>query len=61
MNLLELFKPNYLILLSGIVLINFFILSFRNKIANQLKINDIPNNRKIHKKPTPLIGEFVSL
>ncbi len=56
MTLLELFEPNYLILLTIIFSINLIILNLREKIANKLKINDVPNHRKIHKNPTPLIG-----
>ena len=37
-------------------LVNLFILKLRFKISNYLGINDIPNSRKIHNQPTPLIG-----
>ena len=56
MNLIKLLSTNYIILHILLLSINFFILSFREKIAIKLKINDIPNYRKIHKNPTPLIG-----
>ena len=56
MDLFKLFSLNHFILLSLIFFINLVILSYREKIANSLKINDIPNHRKIHKIPTPLIG-----
>lgn len=56
MNLFKLLSLNYLVLILIIFLINLVILSYREKIANKLKINDIPNHRKIHKIPTPLIG-----
>ena len=49
MDLFKLFSLNYLILLLLIFFINLVILSYREKIANNLKINDIPNHRKIHK------------
>ncbi len=39
-----------------IFFINFFVISFRNKIAKYLNILDYPNKRKIHKTPTPLVG-----
>ena len=45
-----------IILLFLLILINQIILTYREKIASNLKIYDFPNSRKIHKKPTPLIG-----
>ena len=47
---------NIIILLFLIFLINQIILNYREKIASNFKLYDFPNNRKIHKKPTPLIG-----
>lgn len=47
-----------------LIFINYLILLNRKLIAEKLKIYDYPNNRKIHKTPTPLIGGlciFVSL
>ena len=35
-----------------IILSNVIILKYRYEIAKNLKIIDIPNERKIHKKPT---------
>ena len=40
-----------------IILINFFIFIFYNKISKLYNLFDYPNNkRKIHKKPVPLLG-----
>ena len=43
----------------GFLLLIFFINS--KKIANILKLFDIPDERKIHTKPVPLIGGLVIL
>ena len=56
MYLLEILNLKSSILFLFIILINFLVLNFRNKIATVLNINDIPNRRKIHTKPTPLLG-----
>ncbi len=56
MYLLEILNLKSSILFIFIILINFLVLNFRNKIATILNINDIPNSRKIHTTPTPLIG-----
>ncbi len=47
---------NFFIIFSVILLSNIILLKYRYKIAKNLKIIDIPNERKIHNKPTPLIG-----
>ena len=39
-----------------ILIVNFFILSKRKILALKLKLNDYPDERKIHNVPTPLIG-----
>ncbi len=46
----------FLILFSIIFLINLMIVNYRFTIANYFKIIDVPNERKIHKDPTPLTG-----
>ena len=61
MYLLEILNFKSSILFIFIILINFLVLNFRSKIATTLNINDIPNSRKIHTTPTPLIGEYVFL
>jgi len=44
----------YIILL--IVLINFFLFRVNEKVAKKINLYDIPNIRKLHKKPIPLNG-----
>ena len=39
-----------------IILINLIIIYYRNNLAKLLNIYDHPNDRKIHKIPTPLVG-----
>lgn len=39
-----------------IILINLIIINYRNNLAKLLNIYDYPNDRKIHKIPTPLVG-----
>lgn len=58
------FSFNEVFLLTLIVLVNIIILNNRVIIASKLRINDYPNNRKIHSKPTPMMGGvcmFISL
>ena len=50
------FNLNEIFLLVTLILINLFILYNRVIIASKLKINDYPNDRKIHSEPTPMIG-----
>ena len=52
----ELIDFEFLILFSIICLINIMIVNYRFTIANYFKIIDVPNERKIHKDPTPLTG-----
>ena len=48
---------NFLLLLSISIISTIVIFYFRKKISNKLNIIDLPDEeRKIHKKPTPLIG-----
>ena len=56
MSYLEIIDVKSLIIFFIILIINLVILNFRYKIGNYLKIIDIPNERKIHTVPTPLIG-----
>ena len=44
----------YIVIL--IVLINFFLFRINEKIAKRINLYDIPNIRKLHKKPVPLNG-----
>jgi UDP-GlcNAc:undecaprenyl-phosphate GlcNAc-1-phosphate transferase len=44
----------YIILL--ITLINFFLFSINRKVAKKINLYDIPDIRKLHKKPIPLNG-----
>ncbi|MCM8787039.1 MAG: undecaprenyl/decaprenyl-phosphate alpha-N-acetylglucosaminyl 1-phosphate transferase [Candidatus Omnitrophica bacterium] len=44
------------IYLAGAFLISFFSVPFYKKLAIKYKILDIPNKRKVHKEPTPLLG-----
>lgn len=39
-----------------ILLINFFLFSFNKKIADKINLYDIPDARKLHKKPVSLNG-----
>ena len=39
-----------------ILIINLIILNYRNIISKLFNLVDIPNQRKIHNTPTPLIG-----
>ena len=60
----SIFGFNEVFLLTVIILVNIIILNNRVIIASKLRINDYPNNRKIHSKPTPMMGGvcmFVSL
>ena len=47
---------NFYFFLVILLFANLIILKLRFKISNYLKLNDIPNSRKIHSQPTPLIG-----
>ena len=47
---------NILLFSIFLIFINYLIISNRKLIANKLKINDYPDDRKIHHKPTPMIG-----
>ena len=53
---LKIIDFEFLILFSIIFLINLMIVNYRFTIANYFKIIDVPNERKIHKDPTPLTG-----
>ncbi len=48
------FKSSLILLL--IIVINLTILNYRNYFAKVFGIFDYPNERKIHKNPTPLVG-----
>ena len=64
MRYLNIIDLEFLILFSIILFLNILIINFRYRIAEFLKIIDIPNERKIHQKPTPLtggIGFFITL
>lgn len=51
---------NTLALIIFSLIITFLIIRYRNIISKKLKIIDFPNEkRKIHKKPTPLIGGLI--
>ena len=39
-----------------ILIVNSIILNYRNYISKLFNLVDIPNKRKIHNTPTPLIG-----
>ena len=52
----EIIDINFIIIFFVILFFNILILNYRYKIANYLKIIDLPNERKIHNEPTPLIG-----
>ena len=52
----EIIDFEFLILFSIIFLINIIIINYRFTIARYFKIIDVPNERKIHKEPTPLTG-----
>ena len=56
MDLFEIFNLKSSLIFILILIINFLILNYRFKIATILNIFDIPNHRKIHIKPTPLLG-----
>ena len=56
MSYLEFIDIKFLIILFIILLSNIIILKYRYEIAKNFKIIDFPNERKIHNKPTPLIG-----
>ncbi len=54
----------FLIIFTVIFFLNIIIINYRYKIAKFFKIIDLPNERKIHKDPTPLtggIGYFLTL
>ena len=51
----EIFNSKIVLFLTVIFLFNLLILRYKFEIARYFKINDIPNDRKIHKNPTPLI------
>ena len=57
MSYLVIFDIKFFIIFSIIFLSNAMILKYRYKIAKNFKIIDIPNERKIHNKPTPLMEE----
>lgn len=55
---------NVLLICFFLIFTNYLILSNRKFIADKLGLYDYPNDRKIHKTPTPLIGGpciFISL
>ena len=56
MSYLDFFSFKSLLIFLLIILINLLILNFRNNVAKLLNIFDYPNERKIHKNPTPLVG-----
>ncbi len=56
MSYIDLFNLKSSIILLLILLTNLVILNFRNKFAKFLNIFDYPDERKIHKNPTPLVG-----
>lgn len=56
MSYLEFIDIKFLIIFFIILLSNIIILKYRYEIAKNFKIIDFPNERKIHNKPTPLIG-----
>lgn len=56
MSYLGIIDLKFFVIFSIIFIFNIIILKYRYQIAKNLKIIDIPNERKIHNKPTPLIG-----
>ena len=58
MSYLNIIDLKFFILFSVILFLNLLIINFRYRIAEFLKIIDIPNERKIHRKPTPLTGDI---
>ena len=56
MSYLEIINKEFFIVFSIILFLNLLILNYRYKIAKYIKIIDLPNDRKIHKVPTPLTG-----
>ena len=40
----------------NLLITNLFFIFFLKKISNLLNLFDYPNDRKKHKKPTPLLG-----
>ncbi len=56
---LEIINFELLITFLSILVFNIIILNFRYQIASKFKLIDIPNARKIHSKPTPLIGGLI--
>jgi len=47
---------NILLFSLFLIFMNYLIILNRELIANKLKINDYPDDRKIHNTPTPMIG-----
>ena len=52
----EMLSTEKLFFLFFLILVNLILIFFYKKIAKLLNIYDIPGHRKIHLKPTPLIG-----
>ena len=52
----EIINTKFFIIFFIILFLNVVLINYRIKIARYLKIIDLPNKRKIHKEPTPLIG-----
>ena len=48
---------------NNLILLNIFLISifffFLNPIAKIFNLYDFPENRKIHEKPTPLVGGLI--
>ena len=42
-----------------LIILNIFIIIFFEKISSFINIYDFPNNRKIHKIKTPLLGGLI--
>ena len=64
MSYFKIVNLEFLIIFSIIFFFNLVIINYRYQIAKFFKIIDIPNERKIHKVPTPLtggIGYFLTL
>ena len=59
MSYLEIIDKEFLIIFFTILFSNTIILKYRYKIAKYFNIIDIPNERKIHETPTPLIGGII--
>ena len=59
MSYLEIINKEFLIIFFTILFSNIIILKYRYKIAKHFNIIDIPNERKIHETPTPLIGGII--